>query len=138
MQALMKVRPGVGNLELRTIADPEPEAGEVLLKVHAAGLCGTDIHIYHDEFSSCPPVVLGHEISGEIIDRGNGLKGIETGQRVTTETYFSTCRRCRYCRDGYTNLCLKRRSIGSAVNGGFAEYLVVPAGNLHMLPDAIS
>ena len=138
MQAVMKVAPGVGHIELRDIPEPEAQAGQVKLKVHSTGICGTDIHIYLDEFKSHPPVVLGHEVAGEVVALGDGVEGVELGERVTTETYFSTCGLCRYCRNGQTNLCLNRRSIGSAVNGGFTEYLVVPAGNLHRLPEAIS
>ncbi len=138
MQAIMKVRPGIGQIELRDIPEPEAGPGQVLLKVHAAGLCGTDIHIYLDEFKSSPPVVLGHEVSGEVVATGAGANRVDIGARVTTETYFFTCGSCRYCRAGQTNLCLDRRSIGSAVNGGFAEYVVVPFGNLHRLPEAIS
>ncbi len=138
MQAVMKVAPGVGNIELRDIPEPEAQAGQVKLKVQAAGICGTDIHIYLDEFRSKPPVVLGHEVAGEVVAVGEGVAGVDIGERVTTETYFSTCGECRYCRDGKTNLCLTRRSIGSAVNGGFTHYLVVPADNLHRLPESIS
>ncbi len=134
----MKVAPGVGHIELRDIPVPKPGVGQVLLKVHAAGICGTDIHIYLDEFASRPPVVLGHEVSGEVMEIGASVDGVELGDRVTTETYYSTCGRCRYCRGGHVNLCMRRRSIGSAVNGGFAEFLVVPATNLHLLPEAIS
>ena len=138
MKAVMKVAPGVGHIELRDIPEPEARAGQVKLKVHSTGICGTDIHIYLDEFKSHPPVVLGHEVAGEVVALGDGVEGVEVGERVTTETYFSTCGACRYCRNGQTNLCLNRRSIGSAVNGGFTQYLVVPAGNLHRLPEAIS
>ena len=138
MKAVMKVAPGVGNIELRDIPEPEAEAGQVKLKVQATGICGTDIHIYLDEFRSNPPVVLGHEVAGEVVALGEGVEGVSLGERVTTETYFSTCGVCRYCRNGQTNLCLNRRSIGSAVNGGFTRYLVVPADNLHTLPETIS
>ena len=138
MKAVMKVAPGVGHMALRDIAAPEPGPGEVKLKVHAAGICGTDIHIYLDEFKSRPPVVLGHEVCGEVVGLGPEATGAAPGDRVTTETYFHTCGRCRYCRAGHSNLCHDRYSIGSAVNGGFAEYLVVPAGNLHQLPDHVS
>lgn len=138
MKAVMKVAPGVGNIELRDIAEPEPQAGQVKIKVHAAGICGTDLHIYKDEFKSWPPVVLGHEVAGEIVEVGRGVENIKPGERVTTETYFSTCGSCRYCRNGQPNLCLNRRSIGSAVNGGFTQYLVVPAKNIHRLPENIS
>lgn len=138
MKAVMKVAPGVGNIELREIAEPEVQTGQVKIKVHAAGICGTDLHIYKDEYRSWPPVVLGHEVAGEIVEVGPGVEEFEPGDRVTTETYFSTCGICRYCRNGQTNLCLNRLSIGSAVNGGFTQYLVVPAKNIHRLPANVS
>jgi L-iditol 2-dehydrogenase len=109
----------------------------VRIKVQAAGICGTDLHIYKDEFRSVPPVVLGHEVSGEIDALGDAVEGLTLGQRVTTETYFSTCGDCAYCRTGHQNLCLKRRSIGSAVNGGFTNYVIVPAKNIHPLPENV-
>ncbi|HEX7002700.1 MAG TPA: zinc-binding dehydrogenase [Trueperaceae bacterium] len=138
MKAVMKVAPGVGNVELRELDVPHPGPGQVLLEVRAAGICGTDLHIFHDEFRSEPPVVLGHEVAGRIVELGEGVEGVERGWRVTTETYFSTCGRCRYCRAGHTNLCPRRRSIGSAVNGGFTRYLVTPAANVHRLPEGVS
>ena len=138
MKAVMKVAPGVGNIELREIAAPTPGAGQVKIRVHAAGICGTDLHIYKDEFRSWPPVVLGHEIAGEIVEVGAGSGQIKAGDRVTTETYFSTCGSCRYCRCGQINLCLDRRSIGSAVHGGFTRYVIVPAANVHLLPDNVT
>jgi L-iditol 2-dehydrogenase len=133
----MKVASGVGNIELRDIPEPSPATGQVKIRVHAAGICGTDLHIYKDEFKSKPPVVLGHEIAGEVVEVGEGVGGVDIGTRVTTETYFYTCGECRYCRSGHNNLCLNRRSIGSAVNGGFTQYLVVPAQNVHPLPDNV-
>ncbi len=137
MKAVMKVERGVGHVELRDIPVPEPGRGEVLIEVEAAGICGTDLHIYHDEFKTIPPVVLGHEVAGRVVALGPTVSGVEEGARVTTETYFSTCGTCRYCRDGRTNLCLQRKSIGSAVNGGFTRYVVVPAANLHALPESV-
>lgn len=137
MKAIMKVEPGVGNVEVRDIPEPEAGPGQVKLRVRAAGLCGTDLHIYKDEFRSWPPVVLGHEVAGEIVELGEGVQGLTPGMRVTTETYFSYCGKCRYCRAGHVNLCLERRSIGSAVNGGFTSYLIVPARNIHELPESV-
>lgn len=137
MKAVMKVAAGVGNVELREINLPSPPAGHVSLEVKAAGICGTDIHIYYDEFRSRPPVVMGHEVAGVVADLGAGVTGLTLGERVTTETYFYTCGRCRYCRGGRPNLCAERKSIGSAVNGGFARYLVVPAHNVHRLPENV-
>jgi L-iditol 2-dehydrogenase len=137
VKAVMKIARGVGNVELRDIPEPEPENGQVKIRVAAAGICGTDLHIYKDEFRSFPPVVLGHEVAGEIIAVSGDVNGLEIGARVTTETYFSTCGVCRYCRSGQTNLCLNRRSIGSAVNGGFTNYVIVPAKNIHLLPENV-
>ncbi|HYO89245.1 MAG TPA: zinc-binding dehydrogenase [Candidatus Limnocylindrales bacterium] len=137
MKAVMKVAPGVGHVELRDIPEPQAGPGQVKIKVHAAGICGTDLHIYKDEFRSCPPVVLGHEVAGEVVDLGEGVEGVSIGQRVTTETYFITCGKCRYCRTGHANLCLSRRSIGSGVNGGFTNYVVVPFRNIHALPESV-
>ena len=70
MKAVMKVSRGVGNVALRDIPEPSPGAYQVLVEVGAAGICGTDLHIYHDEFKSDPPVVLGHELSGRIVEVG--------------------------------------------------------------------
>ncbi len=137
MKAVMKVERGVGNIELRDIPEPSAAAGQVKIKVQAAGICGTDLHIYKDEFRSVPPVVLGHEVAGEIAELGEGVDGLALGQRVTTETYFYTCGQCAYCRSGHNNLCLNRRSIGSAVNGGFTNFVVVPAKNIHHLPETV-
>ena len=138
MKAVMKLATGPGNIGVEDIAEPEPGAGQVLIKVVAAGICGTDLHIYHDEFKTKPPVVLGHEVSGEVVALGADVAKEILGQRVTTETYFSTCGVCRYCRTGHENLCLERRSIGSAVNGGFTNLVVVPARNVHPLPEGLS
>lgn len=137
MKAVMKVASGVGNIELRDIAVPSPAAGQVKIQVEAAGICGTDIHIYKDEFKSRPPVVLGHEISGRIVEVGDGVDSSLLDKRVTTETYYQTCGTCMYCRRGEYNLCLNRLSIGSGVNGGFTSYLVVPAKNIHELPQNV-
>lgn len=137
MKAVMKVASGIGNVELRDIDEPHAGAGQVTIAVKAAGICGTDLHIYKDEFKSIPPVVLGHEVAGEIVEIGAGVEGVQLGERVTTETYFYTCGECAYCRNGHKNLCLNRRSIGSAVNGGFTRFVVVPAKNLHRLPTSV-
>lgn len=133
----MKVASGIGNIELRDINEPTPAPTEVKIKVQAAGICGTDLHIYKDEFRSRPPVVLGHEVAGEIVEVGGQVSDISPGMRVTTETYYATCGECMYCRRGQTNLCLNRLSIGSGVNGGFTQYVVVPATNIHALPDNV-
>lgn len=138
MQALMKLSSGIGHVGLAEVEEPTPGPGQVVVEVRRAGLCGTDIHIYDDEFKTNPPVVMGHEVSGVVAEVGEGVDTVRSGDRVTSETYFSVCGRCPSCRSGAVNLCSSRRSIGSAVNGAFAKYLLVPAQNLHLLPDSVS
>jgi len=138
MKAVMKTARGVGHIEVRDIPEPEPASNEVKIKVIAAGICGTDIHIYYDEYPlTRPPVVMGHEVSGEIVGYGKDVKGFKVGDLVTSETYASVCGKCRYCRTGNPNLCPERRSIGSSVNGVFTKYLVIRKENVHKLPPGI-
>lgn len=138
MLALRKLALGETRLELQEVPEPEPRPGHVVLDVAAAGICGTDVHIRHDEYRSEPPVTLGHEVAGTIAALGEGVSGWQLGQRVTTETYFSVCGRCEHCRNGRPNLCARRRSIGSFEDGGFAPRVLVPATNLHALPDTLA
>jgi L-iditol 2-dehydrogenase len=135
MKGLTKLAPGRGNVGLAERAERAPEAGEVLIEVLGAGVCGTDLHIADDEFRSLPPVTMGHEVSGVVAGVGEGVDPAWAGARVVCETYYSTCGECEWCRDGRANLCPHRCSIGSVVDGGFAAQVVVPAKNLHRIPD---
>jgi L-iditol 2-dehydrogenase len=137
MQALRKLALGEEKLALREVEEPTVRPGHVVLNVAAAGICGTDLHIMKDEYRSDPPVTLGHEVAGTIHAIGDGVTDWQVGQRVVTETYFSVCGRCEHCRTGRPNLCAVRRSIGSFENGGFAARVLVPATNLHALPDSL-
>jgi L-iditol 2-dehydrogenase len=137
MQALVKTRPGRGNIEVREVPVPHAGAGEVRVAVIATGICGTDLHIADEEFASRPPVVMGHEVSGTVDEVGPGAQATWLGQRVALETYASTCQACHYCRSGRANLCAERRSIGSYVDGGFAGHIVVPARNLHLVDESV-
>ena len=109
MKAVMKTAEGPGHVELGEVPAPEPGPGEVVIEVAAGGVCGTDLHIRDGEFRTRPPVVMGHELSGRVAAVGSGVTGAREGMRVTSETYFSNCGRCRYCRDGQRNLCPERR-----------------------------
>ena len=79
MKAVVKTAPGVGNVEVVDIREPSPPPGHVKIAVRAAGICGTDLHIYHDEFRSWPPVVLGHEVCGEIVEVGSNVNDFFPG-----------------------------------------------------------
>lgn len=137
MLALQKIATGPGHLALREVDEPEAGPGEVLIEVAFAGICGTDLHIAAGEYPASPPVTLGHEVSGTVAAIGPGVTAVRPGDEVTTETYFSICGVCRYCRSGLPNLCPERKSIGSGVNGGFARYVVVPEHNVHRLPPGV-
>jgi L-iditol 2-dehydrogenase len=135
MLGVAKLGPGPGNVALVERPEPVARPGHVVLEVTAAGICGTDLHIEDDEFPSRPPVTLGHEVAGVVATLGDGVDEAWHGARVVTETYFSTCGACASCRAGRRNLCPERRSIGSAVDGGFAPRVEVPSVNLHRIPD---
>jgi L-iditol 2-dehydrogenase len=135
LQALVKVKKGVGNIELRDVPEPYPEQEQVKIRVKWAGICGTDVHIYRDEYPYNPPVVLGHEFSGEVTECGKNVKTCKLGDRVSARTFMITCGHCSYCHQGRDNLCLERQSIGSGVNGAFTKYVIVPEKNIFMLPE---
>lgn len=137
MKALRKMTEDASELELVEIPIPAVPDNHVLVKVAAAGICGTDVHIMRGEYPSSPPVTLGHEVAGRIAAMGAGVSGWQVGERVVTESFYAYCGHCEFCVRGYPNLCAERRSIGSGVDGGLAEYVQVPAGNLHRIPDHV-
>ena len=137
MIGVTKLAPGEGNVDLAERPERGPEAGEVALDVRAAGICGTDLHIWLGEYDSVPPVTMGHEVCGVVAEVGAGVDPSWRDARVAVETFFSTCGVCEYCRAGRLSVCAQRRSIGTHVDGGFAPRLVLPARNLHRVPDAL-
>ena len=138
MIGLAKLAPGEGNVELAERDERAPGPGEVAVDVHAVGVCGTDLHIWLGEYPSTPPMTMGHEVCGIVAELGQDVDGAWRGERVAVETFYSTCGECRYCRAGKLSVCAQRRSIGTHVDGGFAPRLVLPARNLHRVPDALS
>jgi L-iditol 2-dehydrogenase len=137
VRGLTKFAPGPGNVAIAERPEPSAAAGQVVLHVAAAGICGTDLHIHDGEYPSVPPVTMGHEVSGIVAELGEGVDRSWLGARVVTETYFSTCGECGWCRVGRPNLCPDRRSIGTHVDGGFAPRLLVPVTNLHRIPERL-
>lgn len=122
---------GVGDLQTRDVPDPTPAAGEVVIEVEAAGICGTDRHLYKGEFPSVPGKILGHEFSGIIVDAGD--TAMTVGTRVTCDPNI-WCGTCENCRRGRVNLCPNNVAIGIARDGGFAQYCALPARQAHTLP----
>ncbi len=137
MLAVVKVGPGEDNVVLEMVPVPLTGPGLAKLKVVATGICGTDVHVARDEYGYEAPVVMGHEILGEVVEVGSPEDSRWVGRHVACETYFSTCERCDWCRSGQRNLCPHRRSVGSFENGGFASFVVMPVLNLHALPDTL-
>ncbi len=138
MKALVKYKAGDGFVELREVPVPQINADEVLIKVKACGICGSDIHILHDEFKNAPPVIIGHEFSGEIVEVGAKVQGWKAGDRVVAELHIKACGRCRLCRTGNPQICPEKMPLGSGADGAFAEYIKVPAWLLHRVPDNLS
>jgi L-iditol 2-dehydrogenase len=139
MFALQKYAVGAGNIRLTEVDQPKLGPRDALIKVKACGICGTDIHIYRDDtFPFRPPVILGHEVAGVVAEVGADVDGWSVGDPVISETYYYTCGECIYCKTGRVNLCEARYSIGSGENGAMAEYVRVPAKNLHLIPKNIS
>ncbi|PTL38373.1 zinc-dependent alcohol dehydrogenase [Alkalicoccus saliphilus] len=138
MKALIKKAIGDGEMELIESQLPVVREEWVLIKVKACGICGTDLHIKKGEYPINPPVILGHEFSGEIVQVGNHVSTLNSGDRVVALTAIDTCGSCEYCRKGLMMLCKERRSIGSGINGAFADYLSVPASSVYSIPDNLS
>lgn len=139
MKALVKYVKGNGNMEIRDIPEPKVGPGQVKIEVKATGICGSDLHIYHDDIAIPlnPPVVTGHEFCGVVVEVGEGVTEWKAGDRVTSETAYSFCGKCHYCITGYYNLCNNRKTLGYWYNGAFAKYTVVPQERVHTLPDSI-
>lgn len=135
MIGLTKLAVGAGNVALSERTDASVGPGHVRLAVLAAGICGTDLHIEAGEYAALPPVTMGHEVCGEVVEAGGEQDAPWLGQRVVSETFFSTCGVCQMCCADRPNLCVARRSIGTHVDGAFAARIVVPTRNLHAVPD---
>ena len=137
MRAVVKYKLGEGNIELRECPEPSPGPREVKIRVEAAGICGSDLHILHGDIQipMRPPFIIGHEFSGVVAGVGKGVMKWKKGDRVTAENSRSVCGYCRYCTTGSYNLCSERLATGYAFDGAFAEFCVVPDERVHFLPD---
>lgn len=137
---------GAGDVRVEERPAPRPGQGEVLIRVRACGVCGTDASLYRGEYPAEVPVIIGHEFSGVIEELGPGAHsghgapgapGLQVGQRVTVDPNV-VCHSCDYCRGGREHLCERVRSMGVHRDGADAEYCVVPAANVYVLPDGVS
>ena len=128
-----------GKLAVTEVPDPSPGHGQLVVKVGACGICGTDVHIADGEFPPTPyPIVPGHEFAGRVVAVGDGVPGEwREGTRVAVDPSLF-CGHCPACHAGRGNLCANWNAIGDTVDGAFAEYVAVPFGNAYPIPDGVS
>ena len=138
MRAVQKLENGVGHIGCVEIPEPQTEPGYVKVKVHACGVCGSDVHYYHGDVPMNVPITLGHEVSGTIVELGEGVEGFALGERVVTETAKASCGVCRHCRTGLYSLCNHRQALGQQLNGAMQEYITMPTARLHRIPANVS
>lgn len=137
----MKASRFLGNKTFAVTDLPTPHAGpgELVLRNQVCGVCGTDVHIYHGEPGSAdvnPPVVLGHEYSGEVVEVGEGVTGFAVGDHVTVDPNIY-CGHCAYCQNGKKQLCPSMEAIGVTRDGGFAQYSLIPAAQAFKLEPTV-
>ena len=119
----------VGDYSLRPLAK-----NELLIKVACCGVCGTDKHIYEGKAPAAVPVIMGHEYSGVVVDKGDSRSKFNIGDKAAIDPNIH-CGYCDYCREGKVNYCENLLALGVTLNGGFAEYSIVPVTQAYLLPD---
>ncbi len=135
MRAARLIEPG--RMIVMNVPKPVAGPGDLLVRVEACGICGSDRHMFRGEYPTAWPVTLGHEFSGILEAVGPGVTGFAPGDRITGDPNIA-CGACTFCREGRPNLCENLSAIGVQRDGGFAEYVVVPAGQAAKLPATLN
>jgi propanol-preferring alcohol dehydrogenase len=136
LERITRIQDNGQPLKMTDLPRPSPSAGEVLLRVLVCGVCHTELD--EIEGRTAPPelpVVLGHEVVGEVIELGQGAEALHKGDRLGVAWIYSACGHCEYCRSGRENLCPYFEATGRDANGGYAEYMVVPAAYAYPIPE---
>ncbi|MCK4719072.1 alcohol dehydrogenase catalytic domain-containing protein, partial [bacterium] len=135
MRAMILEKPGQP-LVLKEIPAPNPASGEVLIKIHACGVCRTDLHVVDGELTEPKlPLIPGHQIVGSIIKFGENVTGLKIGDRVGVPWLGGSCGKCNFCRTGQENLCDDAKYTGYQIDGGFAEMTVADENFVFPIPD---
>lgn len=140
MQAVVKYSHTDGEVEIRDVPEPAITPDQVLLEVKAVGVCGSDVHLWHEN-QSWPiklPLVLGHEFSGVVTQVGDRVSGFKVGDRVTCETAAEVDGTCIYCLSGNYNLCPNRKGYGNQIDGAMTRYVPARPQILHHLPENVT
>lgn len=134
---LQQVMTAPYEIEFREVEMPKAAPGQAVLRIRRIGVCGSDIHVYHGKhpFTSYP-VTQGHEVSGEIVELGEGVDGLRVGQKVTIEPQV-VCGKCHPCRHGKYNLCENLKVMGFQTTGTASEYFAVDAAKITPLPESM-
>jgi L-iditol 2-dehydrogenase len=139
MKAVVKYAPGPGNIDVLDVPEPPCGDGQVKVEMAFCGVCGTDLHVLHDTFRNYPPVILGHECAGTVVEVGRGVSGVTVGAPMTILGATAvTCGQCRFCRSGRFIFCRSRRGMGHGVDGGFTRYVVARPDQLFRIPDGVT
>lgn len=139
MKAVVKTAAGYDKMQFLERTEPKATKDFVKIKVKYTGICGSDIHTFKGEYKNpTTPVTLGHEFSGEVVAVGENVKQFSIGDRVTSETTFTTCGECRYCKSKDYNLCGKRKGIGTQIDGSMSEYVLSREESCHLIPENVS
>ncbi|MHA2390674.1 MAG: zinc-dependent alcohol dehydrogenase [Promethearchaeota archaeon] len=125
-------------ITIKSVNDPKISETQVLIKVKAAGICGTDLAIVNKSLPTPIPLILGHEFAGEVVKIGEEVNGKWLDKRVTSEINTNVDFKCSFCKQGKYSQCISRKALGIDVNGAFAEYIAVESYLLHEIPDSIS
>jgi L-iditol 2-dehydrogenase len=140
MQAVVKYGRNDGDVEIRNIEEPILGPDQVIVDVKAAGVCGSDVHMWrdHQSWTVKLPLVLGHEFCGVIVETGANVKGWQVGDRVAVETAAQVCGECVYCLSGNYNLCPHRLGYGALADGAFTRYVAARPQILHRIPENVA
>src|SRR5579862_8802018 len=130
-------------LSIEELERPHPEADEVLIQVEACGACHSDLHVADGDWPQLAgivkrPLILGHEIAGQVVGKGPAVRDLQIGDRVGVPWIYWSCGDCEFCREGNENLCTRQKITGVTVDGGYAEFVKAPASHALKIPDNLS
>lgn len=130
-------------LSIEELERPHPEADEVLIQVEACGACHSDLHVADGDWPQLAgivkrPLILGHEIAGQVVEKGPAVHDLQIGDRVGVPWIYWSCGDCEFCREGNENLCTRQKITGVTVDGGYAEFVKAPASHALKIPDSLS